>query len=417
MQPNTNYSPDSQVKSPRGKTSSLLRKHHKKIIVVLVLLGGLLVAWQVLSQQAGLIPVSTAEVSQNKFEQNVFASGKLAVKDLSELKSKSKTIVENLLVEPGDKVTKGQVILKMETSNLSVEVSQKLLACEELRAKIINTESSIRLLRETVVLAEKDYENTKILMESGAASPKELEQAEHMLTEAKEKLVVEEEANLPLLKAQLKQAEVIHGQAQEDLAKATLVSPQDGLVLNLIAKAGQEVEPGSLLAQIGNPANLQIETGINEVDAAQLSIGDKVEITNNALLSEPLMGSIEAIAPTAEVVSTAQGEQTQVKIKISVPEGETPLKPGYNVNLKVTLNQKEEALLLPLEALIEGDGQKLVYAVGSDGIVSEREVQVGLSNELFAVIISGLQVGEKVILNPDEQIKDGVQVMTDDQSK
>jgi len=55
--------------------------------------------------------------------------------------------------------------------------------------------------------------------------------------------------------------------------------------------------------------------------------------------------------------------------------------------------------------------------VGQDGIVAAREVQVGLSNELFTEISSGLQVGEKVVLSPGEQIKDGVKVIADAASK
>ncbi len=410
--------PDASIANNVHGRGSFLRRHRKKLIVVFILLAGVLIASQVLSRQAGLIPVSAAEVVQDDFEQNVFASGKLEVKDLAEFKADTKTTVQEIPVKAGDKVSKGQIILVMDTSSLSAEASQKDLECKELRAKIINSESNIRLFQQAYDTAQKDYNNTKVLMESGAASLKELEQAGQKVTEAQENLVVEQEANLPLLKAQLEQAEVLYQKAQEKLQKATIHSPYDGTVLNLAVKAGQEVENGTLLAQIGNPAQLLIETGINEVDAALLKVGDQVEITNSALLKEPLLGSIETIAPTAEVVATSQGEQTQVKIRISVPatEGESPLKPGFNVNLKVILQQKEQALLVPLEAVIEGEGQKLIYVVGQDGIVSEKEVQTGLSNELFMEIVAGLQVGEKVILNPDGQIKDGVQVIVNAQS-
>lgn len=410
--------PDTSIANNVHGRGSFLRRHRKKLIVAFILLAGVLIAAQVLNRQAGLIPVSAAEVVQGDFEQNVFASGKLEVKDLTEFKAEAKTKVQEIPVKLGDKVSKGQIVLVMDTSSLSVEASQRELEGKELRAKIINSESNIRLLQQAYDTAQKDYNNTKILMESGAASLKELEQAEQKVTETAEKLVVEQEANLPLLKAQLEQAEVLYRKAQEKLQKATIHSPYDGTVLNLAVKAGQEVEMGTLLAQIGNPAQLLIETGINEVDAALLKVGDQVEITNSALLKKPLLGSIETIAPTAEVVATSQGEQTQVKIRISVPatEGESPLKPGFNVNLKVILQKKEQTLLVPLEAVIEGEGQKLVYVVGQDGIVTEKEVQTGLSNELFMEIVSGLQAGEKVILNPDGQIKDGVQVIVNAQS-
>ena len=68
-------------------------------------------------------------------------------------------------------------------------------------------------------------------------------------------------------------------------------------------------------------------------------------------------------------------------------------------------------MVIPLEALVEKEGKSSVYVVGADGIVQEREVETGLSNELFVEILSGLEVGEQVILNPDELIKDGVKVV------
>ncbi len=401
----------------RDRIALFFRKHRKKKIAALILLCGLLIMLRVFGQQPGGVPVNVAEAVQDSFEQNIFAAGKLEVKDLTEFMSESDTTIQDILVGPGDKVAKGQVVLVTDTTGLATDASQKRLACEEIRAKIVSSESSIKLLQQAYDLAQKDYANTKALFESGAVSATELEQAERKLIEAEEDLVVEREANLPLLIAQLEQAGFAYQQAQEKLQKATVVSPCDGMVLKLPVKKGQEVEAGALLVQIGDPSNLLIETGINEVDAAQLTVGDRVEIANNALLDEPLFGTVESIAPIAEVVTTAQGEQTQVKIRVNVPatREQTLLKPGFNVNLKVVLNQKEQALLVPYEAVVEEDGQELVYVVEQDGTVTQRAVRAGLSNELFMEITFGLQAGEKVVLNPGEQIKDGVQVIVNAQ--
>ena len=202
-------------------------------------------------------------------------------------------------------------------------------------------------------------------------------------------------------------------EAEEKLRRASIISPMDGVLLKLAVREGQEVEPGTLLAQIGNPEHLQIETGINEIDAAQLKIGDGVEIINKALLNEPLKGKIEYISPIAELVNTSQGEQTQVKIRIAVEEAKNlgQIKPGFNVNLKVILAQKDQALLIPYEALVQENNRDVVYVVGQDAVVSKKEIEIGLSNELYFEVLSGLKVGDKVVLNPDEQIQDGVKVI------
>lgn len=403
----------------KKKIAPLFQKHRKKKIAALVLICIAVITIQALSGQDRRILVSTGEVTESSFEQSVFAAGKLEVKDKQEFYADSDTVITDILADTGQKVNKGQEILRTDDSSLVIDVSQRQLACEDIRAKLVNSESNLRLYQKNYDLLQKEYQSGKILFDEGAVSQKELEEAEKKLNEAKEKLLVEREANLPLLKSQLTQAELVYNEAYRKLQKATVVSPMDGVLLNLPVKKGQEVKIGTLLAQIGDPDDLYIETGINEIDAAQLKAGDKVEITNNALLTEPLDGCVEYISPVAEVVNTSQGEQTQVKIRVTVDTGGgiDQLKPGFNVNLKITLNQKDKAMVIPLEAVVQNAEKDLVYVVGRDGIAVEREVQTGLSNELFTEIIAGLNAGEKVILSPGEQIKSGVKVTADAASK
>jgi HlyD family secretion protein len=400
----------------KNRISLMFKKHRKKKIATLILIVAVLAVLQVLNSQERGIPVSTAEVSKTLFEQNVFATGKLEVKDKKEFYADSNTIVTDILVDVGEKVSKGQVVLRTDDSNLAIENARNKLACAELKAKLISGESNLRLYQQNYDLARQEYENAEALFASGAISLKEREEAAKKLNEIEEKLMVERDANIPLYKEQLAQAELVYSESQKKLQKATVVSPIDGVILSLPVTKGQEVGIGTLLVLIGNPDNLQIETGINEVDAALLAVGDKVEISNRALLSQPLLGTVDYISPMAEIVTTSQGEQSQVKIRISVDDADQEteqLKPGYNVSLKIIVNQKEEAMVIPLEALVENEDKNLVYVVGQENLVEKREVETGLSNELFVEILSGLEVGEQVVLSPDELIKDGVKVVTD----
>jgi HlyD family secretion protein len=395
--------------------ASLFSRHRKKKIAALILLIGAVIMFPILGNRETVISVTTGEVTKANFEQSIFATGKLEVKEKQEFYADSKTTIKEVLVKAGDRVKKGQVVLRTDGSSLDVQVSQNQLACDEIEAKIVNSQSNIRLFQQDYNLAQKDFHNGQTLYASGVISKDEFDEAEKKFQEAKEKLLVERDSNLPLLKSQLAQAQVVLKESREKLQQATVMSPMDGVVLSLPVKKGQEVEVGTLLAQIGNPTDLQVETGINEIDAARLKVGDKVEITSSALLDKPLSGSITEISPIAEVVTTAQGEQTQVKIVIAVDKSKeaTLLKPGYNVDLKVILQQKDEAVLVSFEAVVDDGTRDIVFVVGEDGMVSEREVRTGLSNELFIEIISGVEVGEKVVLNPGEEIKDGIKVIAD----
>jgi HlyD family secretion protein len=68
-------------------------------------------------------------------------------------------------------------------------------------------------------------------------------------------------------------------------------------------------------------------------------------------------------------------------------------------------------LLIPYEALVRENNREVVYVVGQDAVVSKKEIEIDLSNELYFEVLSGLKAGDKVVLSPDEQIQDGVKVM------
>jgi HlyD family secretion protein len=279
--------PKSFRKKVTSKIAKFFQKHPKKKIAALILvLVVLMIIVRAMGGQGQIVVVTTGEVVQEPFEKNVFASGKLEVKNKREFFADSKTTVKEILVKAGDKVTEGQIVLKTDDQSLAAEVWKNRLACDDIRSRLIKSESNLRLFQLNYELALKEYENAEILYESGAVSKKELEDAEKKLTETRETLTVERDANLPLLKSQLAQAEQVYADSEEKLQKAAVVSPMDGVVLNLPVKTGQEVEAGALLAQIGNPNDLQLETGINEIDAAQLKPGITVEITNKALLAQ-----------------------------------------------------------------------------------------------------------------------------------
>lgn len=401
------------------KMKSFFSKHRKKKVAALIIAAvAIFIVLTGLGQDGG-IRVSTGTVVQDAIEQTVFGTAKLEVKQKQTFYSVNSTTIEEVVVQAGQKVSKGQVILRTDDSALLVDASKNKLAYKDFQAKLVNSESNIRLYEQDYNLLKKKYEIDQALYEEGAVSREELEETEQAFTQAQEKLLVEREANLPLLQSQLEQARLAWEKAEEQLSKAVVISPLDGVLLNLPVKKGQRVEQGALLAEIGDPANLEIETGINEIDAAVLNIGDSVEITNSTLLSEPLKGQVEYIAPIAELIKTSQGDQSQVKIKIAIKPGSSDnnLKPGYNVNFKIILEQKDQALLAPYEAVVKKDNLEFVYVVGPEGLVAEREVKTGLSNELFFEITSGLTVGEVVVLNPDQQIKDGVKVTANAASK
>lgn len=390
----------------------MFKNHRKKIIAAIILIIAALGTWMIRNNRDVVFAVDAGDVVRSSFQRTVLAAGKLEVREKQEVYTEREQKIKDLPVKVGDVVSKGQLVMQMEDNDLAMEVSKNRVAYEEIQAKLVTSESNIRQYQEACSLAQKKYDNVKVLFNAGAVTREEFGNAEKTLAEEKEKLLVERNANLPFLKSQLVQTGAVLRDSEDRLREATVTSALNGVILNLPVKKGQKVDPGTLLAEIGDPGLLEVETGVNELDAAELKVGNRVEIAGNIWDEETIAGRLEYIAPIAETIETSQGKQTHVKVRVAIDNrgAATKLKPGYNVNLKIILNQKDKAVLVPYEAVAKNGKKNIVFVIGKDAVVSERVIKTGQSNDLYYEVISGLNAGEKVVLNPGRQIKNGVKV-------
>jgi len=400
------------------KVITIFRNHKKKIVGFIIAVLLIMGASQVLgSRDNKPVIVVTGKVIKDKFEQSVFATGTIEVKDQKEIFAKVSSPIVEIAVEAGQKVKAGQVILKQEADDLVLRAAEAQAAFDARQSELISLQSNLKTGQNELMLVTKDYERKKALYEMGAVSLQELELAEKSILQEEEEVRLLNEAKIPLLKAQIAEAQIALERTKDALNKAVVTSPIEGTILSLPVKENHPVQMGTLLASVGNLLEMQIETGINEVDAADLQIGNEVEITSEGVLAEPSRGVIEYIAPIAQLERTSQGDQTQVKIRVSVEAKEDfKLKPGYSVSMKIILVEKDKAVLVPYEAVTQRDGKDIVFSIDNEGKAIAKEIQLGLSSALFFEVISGVSAGEKLVLNPTEEINDGVRVKVNDKN-
>lgn len=398
------------------KMLNFIKNNKKKFIGFLIVIALCAGSFQAFAEKKeNIISVKTSSIIKDTFEKVVFATGTLEVKNKKDLFAEVDANIKEIKFKPGQKVHKDQEILNLNNNDLILNVAREQSLYNEKEEELVNTESSIRILKKELENLEKEYTRKKSLYTMGAISQEELEEIDKDLHIKEESLITKRDGQLPLLKSQLKEKGLMLEKEKETLEKASVVSPMEATILTLPVDPGDYVEKGELLVTLGDLNNLEIETGINEVDAKDLKIGDKVEINSAGILKEPIYGYIEYVSPVAEVVETQQGEQTEVKIKVKVDgAGNKLLKPGYNVNIKIILDCKEDAIIVPYEAVVKKEGNDYVYVVDKEGSVRKQDIILGLSNALFFEVTEGLKEGEQVILNPGEDISDGIKVEIND---
>ncbi|MCB9421604.1 MAG: efflux RND transporter periplasmic adaptor subunit [Ardenticatenaceae bacterium] len=207
---------------------------------------------------------------------------------------------------------------------------------------------------------------------------------------------------LAILDAQIASAQTNLAVAQLRLEQSMIVAPIDGTVANVLINAGEQASPGAPAISVVNEDAFHINVNVDEIDIDQISIGQNVEVTLDALQDAVLTGTIAEISPTS---ASAGGVVTYlVTINIVADEGVT-LRPGMSANASIVVQEIDNVLIVPNWAvrLDRETGNAYVLQKLADGTTAEVVVETGLRNEQFSEVLSGLQAGDVVVVTTERE--------------
>jgi membrane fusion protein (multidrug efflux system) len=173
------------------------------------------------------------------------------------------------------------------------------------------------------------------------------------------------------------------------LERTSIVAPTSGVLNDLLVEEGEYVDPGNPVAQIVDTDTVKVVVEIPERDVAFFSIGSKAEIFANT--KEPLVGTITFISELADPRTRS------TRTEITLNNEQRLLRSGQIVKVCLTRQILEDAILIPLLAVIPMEDSKAVYVVNSSQ-AKRREVKLGIIKGDQVQIISGLEPGDKLIV-------------------
>lgn len=159
--------------------------------------------------------------------------------------------------------------------------------------------------------------------------------------------------------------------AEENLENYYIKAPFDGVVTNINFKKGDNIKAGETLATVFDDKNLVFRVDIDELDIAKIKVGQKVNITVDALpqtQTNPLTGKVSKIP----LEGTTQNGVTTYSVTISI-DNPKDLKIGMNANAEIIVNQKQDVLMVPLEAVQKFGNRYFVFVKSSDQSSSQQE--------------------------------------------
>lgn len=184
-----------------------------------------------------------------------------------------------------------------------------------------------------------------------------------------------------------------------------LRSPLDGVVTARNYDQGDMYAMASPLYVVQQINPIKVLVSISEKDYSNLKKGVKVEITPDALPGKKFSGSVARVYPTVDAATHT------VTAEVHVPNKDAQLRPGMYAGARVIFGSSQR-ILVPDTAVqkLQGAGQKSVFVLGADSTVSIRVVEIGRHIGSEYEVLSGLEAGEKVVVNGQSTLRNGVKV-------
>lgn len=291
--------------------------------------------------------------------------------------------IEYLGVKEGDKVEKGQLLLKLW--NDDQQASSALASAQVTLAAKRSEEVCI-----AAVNAEKEAKRQAELRARGFVSPSREETA-RTDAEVRRAACATAQADIAQAEARLKSTRV-------DQGRVALYAPFAGTVAKIVGELGEYSTPSPPGVQtppaidLFDDSCLYVKAPMDEVDAPKISVGQTVRITLDALPGKTLPGTVRRVAPYVSAVEK-QARTVDIEVDFAKPADATGLLVGYSADVEIILSSRDKVLRIPTAAILEG-GKVLLL---EDGKLVERSIKAGLANWEYTEISEGLQAGERIV--------------------
>jgi HlyD family secretion protein len=189
-----------------------------------------------------------------------------------------------------------------------------------------------------------------------------------------------------------------------DAAKATLnlaqvVSPFAGTVTEAYPLTGDQVSAGATAFRLDNLSSLLVDVKVSEVDINNISIGQPVTLTFDAILGKEYHGKVVEVTQAG----TADEGVVNFTVTVELTDPDAMVKPGMTAAVNVVVQEMKNVLLIPNRAVRLVDSQRVVYVL-VDGKPVQKNITLGSSSDTLSVVASGeVKEGDMVILNPPEE--------------
>ncbi len=263
----------------------------------------------------------------------------------------------------GDRVRAGQVIVRLEdeeyVNNIAIE-SRKL----------------------NLEISEQEYEKQQSLYEKGGVTLRELRNAEVSATNARYEFE----------------------NAQVRLSRMNIVAPFSGVIVDMpFYTPGTRIASGAQMVSLMSYDQMFMDINLPEKALSEVTVGQVVLITSYTISNDTLRGRVSELSPA---IST---ETRTFKGKLTIDNPELLLRPGMFVKADIVVAEKENAIVVPKSIMLTSGRGRMVFVV-DQSTATERRITIGIENQEYAEVISGLKENERLVVKGFETLRNNSKV-------
>jgi HlyD family secretion protein len=382
------------------------------VLVVAIILG---IAVAARGSDAKFEPSQLAKVERADIARSVVATGKVQPITKVEVKSKASGIVTKLYVDINAHVHQGEVLAQLDQQEILDQVAAQKA---QLAAAESNAHAAAAAIEYDKVSAEapdlpmykNTYDRALKMSKEGVVSKQALDDAHQKYLFAgntRDKAVAQiivDNSKLRQAKAQVAEAEASLRQLEEQLSYTTITSPMDGIVLSRDVEVGDAVSSilvlgstATLVMTVGDTTHVYVQGKVDESDIGKVYLGQLARIKVESFKDKTFYGKVTKIAPLG--VEKDNVTTFEVRVSIDNPGGE--LKTNMTANAEIILDEHKNVLTVPEQAVIYDKNRNASVEVPDPKQKNGRRkvaIKAGISNGTKTEVLSGLNLGQTVIL-------------------
>lgn len=381
----------------------LLVTRYKSLIIIVLLFflaGFFLFRWW----QGRLLP--SYEVVSSPLIQTVVASGRVEKVSRTQIGSEITGVVLERLVQEGDRVSRGDVLLILKSDEISAQVRQAEAELKEL-ATTRRPQAEVDLANAKVQLEQAQREavrrrNTELGILSAEEREKSIE-AERLARNNLESARLKVASLAPDKVEEIKLRERL-AVLQAQLSRTKIRAEVSGIILTRNVEPGDLVQPSQTLFTIALDGATEIRVPFDERNLPLLALQQKAAVIADAYPDQPFPAHINFIAPSIDA------QRGTVDVRLTVDPVPDFLRQDMTISVNVETNKRERTLVIPNDALSSISGNKAMVILVRDRKIQRHPITLGLRGLVMSEVVAGLKEGDHVLTDAESVLKDGTRV-------